>query len=406
MNLEIMQARRAIESLRSGVPNRDVALQLGTTQHEIRERFEDSMDAIAQNQGVEPIHISATFGAGKTHLLSYLQSLAEREGFVTSYVVISPEMPLGNAHFVLKALAEAARAPERAGRALRALAPELTARPAALGEVSEWGETSGIDDRFRALIRLYDAYRVDEEFRLRVLADFEGTAILKTVLKGRLKQINELSAFNLGSPRNALLAHDRIRLLAQLYKAAGCKGWVIFFDEMERVAKFSLNQRLAAYSQLGWWRRIAQTAGSAILPIFTSASGFVADTVTGGVFDEQRISSIAPNDERDRDALAGIDLLKSPARLGAPTVDQEEEIKYRVRSIYERAYGASVLESPSESPDIRISIRSEIRRWITLWDLQRYYPEYRAEVTVGEVHFDPDAIGDAQIVSEDNETVE
>jgi len=403
MNPEVIQARRAIESLRSGVPNRDVVAQLGTTQHEIRGRFEDSIDGVAQGQGAEPILISASFGAGKTHLLNYLQSLAEREGFVTSYVVISPEMPLGNAHFVVKALSESARAPGRAGRALRALAPDLSLGPNTSGGVSEWIGNAAIDDRFRALLRLYDAYRADEEFRVQILGDFEGRPILKTVLKNRLKLINEASSYDLSGPRTALLAHDRVRLLAQLFKASGCKGWVILFDEMERVAKFSLKQRLAAYTELGWWRRIARTAGSAILPVFTTASGFVAETVTGGAFDEQRISSLSASGERDIDALDGIDFLKSPLRLDPPTSDQEEEIEYRVRSIYEQAYGVAA-EMPAGKLDVRISIRSEIRRWITLWDLHRYYPEYRPDVDVEDVHFDPEAIDDAQIVSEDDES--
>ena len=403
MNPEVIQARRAIESLRSGVPNRDVVAQLGTTQHEIRERFEDSIDGVAQGQGAEPILISASFGAGKTHLLNFLQSLAEREGFVTSYVVISPEMPLGNAHFVVKALAESARAPGRAGRALRALAPDLSVGQNASGGVSDWIGNAAIDDRFRALLRLYDAYRADEEFRVQILGDFEGRPILKTVLKNRLKQINEAASYDLSGPRTALLAHDRVRLLAQLFKASGCKGWVILFDEMERVAKFSLKQRLAAYSELGWWRRVARTAGSAILPVFTTASGFVAETVTGGAFDEQRISSLSASGERDIDALDGIDFLKSPLRLDPPTSDQEEEIEYRVRSIYEQAYGVAA-EMPAGKLDVRISIRSEIRRWITLWDLHRYYPEYRPEVDVDDVRFDPEAIDDAQIVSEDDES--
>src|SRR5262245_764763 len=125
MSPEVVLARSAIESLRSGVPSRDAVAQLGTTQHDVRERFEESMDALAEGQGTGPIVISATFGAGKTHLLEYLQSLAEREGFVTSYVVISPEMPLGQGHLVVKALSEAARAPGQTGKAVRALAAGL-----------------------------------------------------------------------------------------------------------------------------------------------------------------------------------------------------------------------------------------------------------------------------------------
>jgi hypothetical protein len=104
----------------------------------------------------------------------------------------------------------------------------------------------------------------------------------------------------------------------------------------------------------------------------------------------------------DRDARGGIDLLKSPLRLGSPTPEHEAEIEYRVRSIYERAYGI-VLEEPQGEPDVRISIRSEIRRWITKWDIARYYPEYRADVEIDEVHFDPEAIGDDRIAAEDEE---
>ena len=39
---------------------------------------------------------------------------------------------------------------------------------------------------------------------MRVLSDFEGHGMLKTVVKGRLKQINEAAAYDLGGPRSAL----------------------------------------------------------------------------------------------------------------------------------------------------------------------------------------------------------
>ncbi len=404
MTPETVLARSAIESLRSGVPSRDAVAQLGTTQHDVRERFEEAMDALAEGQGADPILISATFGAGKTHLLEYLQSLAEREGFVTSYVVISPEMPLGNAHLVVKALSEAAHAPGQTGKAVRALAANLKTDSEAYRELQDLARSARIDDRFCALLHLYEAFRADEEFRVQILNDFEGRPLLKTMIKNRLRQINEAAAYDLSGPRNALLAHDRIRLLAQFFRACGSKGWVVLFDEMERVGKFSLNQRLAAYSELGWWREEAQLTGSALLPVFTTASGFVAESVTGGTHDEQRlISSGFMQDERDQRARRGIELLKSPFRLESPTLEQEAEIKYRVKAIYEEAYGQTVLALPESRRDVRTSIRSEIRRWITLWDLNRYYPSYQAEVAVESVHFDPSAIADADIVPDEED---
>jgi hypothetical protein len=401
MTPDQVQARSAIESLRSGVPSRDAVAQLGTTQHDVRERFEEAMDSVAQGRGAQPIVISATFGAGKTHLLSYLQSLAEREGFVTSYAVISPEMPLGNAHLVVKALSEAARAPGLTGKATRALAAGLRTESDGYRELVEWARSASIDDRFRALLRLYEAFRADEEFRVQILGDFEGRAILKTILKNRLRQINEAAAYDLTGPRNALLAHDRIRLLSRFFRACGCKGWVILFDEMERVAKFSLSQRLAAYSELGWWRQAAEQTGSAILPVFTTASGFVAESVTGGTHDEQRLATMNAADERDQLARQGIELLKQPFRLSSPTREQDEEIRYRVKAIYEEAYGLTIPDRTDVRRDVRVSIRSEIRRWITLWDLERYYPDYRADVAVDDVHFDPNAIADSEIAQDE-----
>jgi len=401
MNPEVVQARSAIESLRSGVPSRDAVRQLGTTQHDVREQFEESLDAVASGGAASPIVLSATFGAGKTHLLEYLQTVAEREGFVTSYAVISPEMPLGNAQLVVKALSEAARAPGQMGRALRAVASGLRTDSEGFRALQEWARTASIDDRFRALLHLYEAYRADEEFRVQILNDIEGRGMLKTVIKGRLKQIGQAAAYDLNGPRSALLSHDRIRLLAQWYRAAGCKGWVVLFDEMERVARFSLGQRLAAYSELGWWREAAEQSGSALLPVFTTATGFVADTVTGGANDEQRLASGGfSQDDRDRRALHGIELLKSPFRLESPSREQEAEIKYRVKSIYEEAYGVTVPAHNGAGRDVRTSIRAEIRRWITLWDLHRYDPSYRPDVEMGDVRFDSSEISDENIVGD------
>jgi hypothetical protein len=271
-------------------------------------------------------------------------------------------------------------------------------------ELTEWARTASIDDRFRALLHLYEAYRADEEFRVHILNDIEGRGMLKTVIKGRLKLIGQAAAYDLNGPRSGLLSQDRIRLLAQWFKAAGCKGWVVLFDEMERVARFSLGQRLAAYSELGWWREAAEQAGSALLPVFTTATGFVADTVTGGSNDEQRLSSGGfSQDERDRRALHGIELLKAPFRLESPSSEQEEEIKYRVKSIYEEAYGVTVPPLNGNGRDVRTSIRAEIRRWITLWDLHRYDPSYRPDVEMGDVHFDSSDITDSEFAADEDE---
>ena len=131
MNQDKLLARSAIESLRSGVPSRHAVAQLGTTQSEVKVKFDSALKNVADNNGTDPIAIAADFGQGKTHLLSYLQTLAEQQNFVTAYVVVSPEMPMGNSHVVLKTIAESAHAPGRLGKALSALAIDLNASSSA-----------------------------------------------------------------------------------------------------------------------------------------------------------------------------------------------------------------------------------------------------------------------------------
>jgi len=411
MNPDAVAARRAVESLRSGVPSRFAVAQLGTTQYEIKIRFQEELDALVDGQPVSPLVVAANFGAGKTHLLEYLQTLAERMNCVTSFVVVSPEMPLGNAHVVLKAIAESSRAPGRTGKALRALMTDFSTSSPEYAAVREWARLAGLQDSFNAILHLYAEFRADETFRAQLLEDIEGKVLLKSILKGRLKEIGQAAAYDLGtlkgSRKTPELAHERIRLLAQLFRAAGCHGVVILFDELERIAKFSLNQRSAAYQELAWWREAAQRAGGAILPVFAMTEEFLANYITGGKRDAQKFVSAALGqvaDEREERASRGIDLLTSYALLNSPDSRQIEEIKYRVKGLYETAYAVSV--GPVETRPDRTSIRSEIRRWITLWDLQRFDPDYVPQIQEEALRFDESEIPDESLQAGDDEGAE
>jgi hypothetical protein len=399
---EIVTARSAIEALRAGVPSRHAVSQLGTTQHAIEDRFYAALESVGAGKPVQPLVISADFGNGKSHLLEYCQAIAEREHFVTSSTVVSPEMPLGSGHVVLKAIAEAARAPGRTGKAVREIATELDSNPSAFAGLRAWAQNAkNIHDRFRAILHLYEEFRADEELRTQILEDLDGKPLGKMILRRKLKEIGQGAAYDLSGPRDPLLAHDRIRVLAQFFRACGCKGIVVFFDEVERLARFSRKQRFAAYEEIGWWRAIAETAGAAILPVFAMTTGFVEETVTGNRQDElQFVSSTfgGAEDEKSNLGRRGIELLKAdPAKLDPPTSEQEEEVRYRIKAIYEQAYGATVPALGSPAPDMHKSIRWKIRRWITEWDLLRYDPSYVPDVKEEEVVFSGAEIPDAEM---------
>jgi len=388
MNPEVVTARSAIESLRSGVPSRHAAARLGTTQREIQEQFEDALDAVGQGRGATPLVISAKFGAGKSHLLGYLQSLAERENFVTSYVIISPEMPLGSGHLVLKAIAETAQAPDRTGKALSALMADMAVPSPQYQQMCDWARDAPIADRFNALLTIYREFRADGELRAEILNDFTGKPLLKTVIRKKLREINQVADYDLSAPLNPLMAHDRIRILAQAFRAGGCRGLVVLFDEVERIAKFSLKQRIAAYKELDWWREAAAQEGSFLLPVFATVRGFLEETVIGGTGDATRFAAGEPGH-------GGIEMLKRFLLLDTPSPAEEEDIKYRVKALYEEAYGVTV--PALQRTDVRTSIRSEIRRWIAQWDILRFYPDYRPHMIEEAMQFDASAIADEDL---------
>ncbi len=398
-------ARRTIEALRAGVPSRSAVAELGTTQNDVEREFTNALEQVEGGYGAMPIAFSANFGDGKSHLLRYLKVQAEKLGFVTSLVVISPETPLGNSHVLLKAIAEQAEAPGRTGKAVMELAaPGSKAPRDAIAQLVRWAREAEIPDRFKAMLRVYDGIVDDEELRVQILGDLEGRPLIKSRLREALKRLGEASHFDLrGGPKNPLLAHDRIRLLAQFFRSHGTKGLVVFFDEVERIERFAFKARLSAYQELGWWKRICSQSGSNIFAVFACTSASVRQCLDDKG-DEAKVrsgSSLLPED-RDQMAIEGMELLRmaQSSPLKGSTPDQFETLQHGVLSLYERAYDVS--PAPLAIRRGRATVRSEIRRWITTWDLRRHYPAYNPTVETEEVKRDETEVPEG-LTDEDGE---
>ena len=110
--------RRAVEALRSGVPNSDAVIALGSGQSDIEDKFTGLLHNIARpgngSGGRASMLVGAGFGQGKSHLLTHLGQLATFAGFVVSTVVISKETPLHDPAKVFRAAVESAVAPDGA----------------------------------------------------------------------------------------------------------------------------------------------------------------------------------------------------------------------------------------------------------------------------------------------------
>lgn len=80
MAAEALQNRRAIEALRSGVPNHDAVRALGSLQIGIEDNFRlllDKVDGAGDGATKPPgaLLLKGGFGSGKSHVLEHLQHI-------------------------------------------------------------------------------------------------------------------------------------------------------------------------------------------------------------------------------------------------------------------------------------------------------------------------------------------
>ena len=223
----------------------------------------------------------------------------------------------------------------------------------------------------------------DQPLRLESLAaangcavdDFEGNAMRVTDIRRKLRELNRAGDYPIRNPRAKLLAHDRLRLFAQLCRVCTGQGLVVFFDETERIRRFSRKQRFEAYREIGWWAEQAASPGSGILPVMAMIDAFVQETITAGLNDEAQLRDRPVADRMEQTRIqAGIDCLKRSERLEPTTMSQRDSIRERVRTLYQLAYQVDPDPAVTDPPNAT-TLRQYIRTWITRWDLARYYHE-------------------------------
>jgi len=202
-----------------------------------------------------------------------------------------------------------------------------------------------------------------------------------------------------------VLAVQLGRFLPRLFRAAGYHGWVILFDEVELMLRYSKLQRAKSYAN------VARLAGEidgfetiGLLPVFATTDDFW--TVA---FQEKKDPEIPewlrargkPGDaELARDAEVGMRLLKQPTLLRRAQDEELEALKHNIRELHSTAFR---WEAPSPAAREKLassSVREHVKSWITQLDLMLLYPDYRPIVTAETVkqdYFeDEDLSGDEQ----------
>lgn len=392
-----LESRRALEALRNGVPNRDAVASMGCSQPHIQKRFEElltSCASIVDQQGDNHgLLIAGDFGAGKSHLLEFLEHTALSKNFVCSRIVISKETPLYDLSKVFRAAIESAVVLGLNGQVMQEIAFRLDANSPRYAAFYEWagGEISGLSTIFPATLLLRERLRGDPELEAEIVNFWSGERLPISRVKRALKQIGAGSAFVIKGVPARLLPAQQFRFAVGLVRAAEYSGWVLLIDEVELIGRYSIWNRGRAYAELARWMGQAEGAKyPGLVAVAAITQDYALARIDGqhdgkpdrdyippkftskGTEEAMQLAALAETGMRiiERDAVP----LTLPDEM---TLCQTLE---KLKEIYKTAYGEipSNVELGEQAMSRRM--RSYVRRWINEWDLRRLYPDKQIQL--------------------------
>ena len=416
-NKRSLACRRALEALRSGVPNSYAVEILGCGQPQIKDQFAEMLDQTSDpnSRPTAPpgILVSGDFGTGKSHLLTHLEHLALEKGFVCSKVAISKETPLYDLGKVFKSAVDNGRLPGSAGMLIEELCQKLNPDTVEYVDFFQWADdtaANGLSPMFPASLMIYERSN-DLELNREIEYFWAGDKIKIARVKEGLRQIGQLQSYSFRAPRVSDLPPQRLRFFTKLIRAAGYKGWVVLLDEIELVASYSLLQRGRSYAELARWCCHENEPYPGLVTVGTVTDDFAAAVIdpAGQKKDRDYVAGKLGerNDHLVGSALIGMELLEHErVSLNPPTETEIRETVEKLQEIYSEAYD---WEAPALPPEETRGVghqnrmRYKVRASINQWDLMRHYPDHRLDTEGDEFRHSYDENRDLERESKDDE---
>ena len=383
----VMFFQRALEALRSGVPNRDAVRVLGSNQEEVEKLFLEKLNSVhgsaQQGKQVSGALIAGGFGTGKSHLLEYLEHLAISNNFVCSRIVISKETPLFDIPKMFQAAIDGAVVPGMSGQVVQELALRLKPNTSSYAELYEWANSrsSGLSPLFPATLLLHERLNNDPELVDQITGFWSGNRLSISRVRQGLNQVNSGHAYTLKTVKVKDLALQRFIFASHLILAAGFSGWVLLIDEVELIGRYSLLQRGKSYAELARW--LGEIRGESLPGVLTVAA--ITDDFGLAVLQEKSDrDTIGPrfrNKGTDEytslagRAETGMRLIeRSVIPLRPPDAATLERTYGCLRETHGKAYSWEPPEIPTATVSVTRRMRLYVRRWVNEWDLRRLYP--------------------------------
>jgi hypothetical protein len=273
---------------------------------------------------------------------------------------------------------------------------------AGYAELLRWlrGPGRDLNERFDASLLLHqrngqDVAGADEEFLDTIIRFWSGDPLPMPVLRRQLKAFGEAKSFTFTPVTVRGLARQRLRFLPRLFRAAGYAGWVVLFDEVELVGRYTLLQRGRSYAELARW--LDGEPGDEGEPLVTVAA--LTDDFEAAVLVGKHDTTVLPERLRDKHTEE-YDELADLAEVGmrhiqrdlTPLTSPDAAELNRVYQTLRRLHGEAFDWDP---PDVlglerlgATRMRQYVRAWINEWDLVRLDPDFRPTTEVLDVASD------------------
>jgi hypothetical protein len=387
-----LSARRAVEALRSGVPSRDAVAVLGSGQSDIEDRVAELLDGVGTvRSGHRGLLLGGGFGAGKSHVLEHLAHLALEQGFAVSRVVISKETPLHDPVKVLRAAVESAVTDGGAAGAVGDAAAGLDPGSPAYAELLRWASAGAapVDERFALTLSLLPRVQAsDEDFAEAIVRFWSGDRLGVAELRRQAKLAGEARPALAAVPVREL-AVQRFRFLARLFVATGLRGWLLLFDEVELIGRYTLLQRAKSYAELaGWLQPDPDDPAAPLATVLAMTDDFDAAVLTAKndreiVPEKLRAKQTTQWDVVANRAEAGMRLIERDMLLLQQPDDAELDRAYRrLKALHSEAFAWDAPDVPGLERLGATRMRQYVRAWINEWDLVHLDPGFRPHTQV------------------------
>jgi hypothetical protein len=378
------ESRRAIEALRAGVPNRAAIRLLGTAEGEIRMCFLDNLrrcrEKLLNDRQPKGQVLAGGFGAGKSHLLGYLQEVALNDNFVVSWVVISKETPLFDLGKLYVSAMRNATVPKRNDDAMTAVLARLDAKGDAFDRLKQWvgSQQAGLSPLFPALLHLFPHPNTSPERMQQIARFFAGAKISLVNVKQWLREVGATKEdFALKPITQPELVRQRLRFVPRLIAAAGYSGWVLLLDEVELIGRYSLLQRGRSYAELARWLGLDNDEKvPGVVTVAAITDDFTSEVIKKKGDDDQVPRKLAEKNEQKtaERARIGMNVLeKNQVLLGPPSSERLQTSLNKMREFYSDAYNWDATVTEVGEITSSKSMRQYIKSWITAWDIERLY---------------------------------